>query len=68
MIQCGSFLQEVLQKKLPYTNIDYTDYVVHFGNGSWKKNANTTLQTGNFEISKLTDSQWLCKYKNLFMT
>lgn len=31
----ASFLEDVVKKKLPYKNINYKNYLVHFRNGSW---------------------------------
>lgn len=31
----ASFLEDIVNKKLPYKNINYKNYLVHFRNGSW---------------------------------
>lgn len=62
----GSFLQEALKLNLPYNKIDYNDYIVHYGNGSWKENSTKIPQGDIFERSQLSKFEWLHKYKNLW--
>jgi hypothetical protein len=48
----ASFLEDIVKKKLPFRNIDYRKYLVHFRNGSW----------GN-KSYKL----WLAQYKKYWL-
>lgn len=48
----ASFLEDVITNKLPYHNINYMQYLVHFRNGSWSNK--------NFK-------SWLMTYKHLWM-
>lgn len=59
----GSFLQDAIKLKLPYKHIDYNDYLVHYGNGSWKENSNKIPQGDIFARSPLDKFQWMYQYK-----
>lgn len=63
---CGHFLQEVLQKKLPFREIKYEDYIVHYGNGSWKTNSSKVAQNSAFIKSNKSPYQWLIENKELW--
>ncbi len=63
---CGHFLQEVLKYKLPYKEINYENYVVHYGNGSWKSNSTNIVQNSAFSKSNKNCFQWLIENKSLW--
>ena len=62
----GFFLQSVINKQLPYKKISYNDYVVHYGNGSWKTNATSAKQNSGFNCANLSKEEWLTKYRQLY--
>lgn len=48
----ASFLEDVINKKLPYKDINYNNYLVHFRNGSW---------------SNKSYKHWLMQYKQYWL-
>lgn len=61
----GGFLYHQIQnKKLPFLKINYTDYIEHYGNGSWK--SKNSCHDKTFNISNNTALEWIYKYKNLW--
>ena len=59
----GTFLQDIVKNKTPLKRIKWTEYVVHYGNGSWR-NSKTTgnlpgSENGNYK-------NFLLKYKDLY--
>lgn len=58
------FLQSCLTKKIKFNLINYKNYVVHYGNGSWKNNGNSFVS--HFQTEHLNENDWLKKYKELY--
>ena len=50
----GWFYTQVVNQQLPYCRINYNDYVVHYGNGSWKD-----AGVADFPTSKISLYEWL---------
>jgi len=59
----GSFGIDILKNNIDYKHINVTDYVVHFGNGSFRGN-NLTANLPNTEYGTYKD--FLMRYKNLW--
>ncbi len=60
----GTFIQDIIKNNIPMTNIKWSDYVIHFGNGSWR--GNRTF--GNLPGSKKgTFQQFLMENKSLWL-
>lgn len=59
----GWLLQQCQKNKLPFSTINYNDYVIHYGNGSWKENGNKCSSLKTFKIDKFS---WLHTYKHLY--
>ena len=58
----GYFRTEIFKKQLKINKIDLEDYIVHFGNGSWRKTNSANLkhsENGTFK-------DFLLKYKTLW--
>jgi hypothetical protein len=62
----GSFLEECKNKKITYKKINYNDYIVHYGSGSWRKNVKDKSRYQE-NYKNFTENDFLCKYKFLFM-
>lgn len=59
----GTFIQDIIKNHTPMKRIKWSDYVVHFGNGSWR-NSKTF---GNLPGShKGNFKEFLLKYKSLW--
>lgn len=58
------FLQTCLKKEIKFNLVNYKDYVVHFGNGSWKDKGNSWVS--HFQIEQMDENNWLEKYKELY--
>lgn len=59
----GFFLTQIIENKLKLQKINYNDYVVHYGNGSWKENGNKKSSLNTYKMDKF---EWLNKFKNLW--
>lgn len=59
----GYFLSQIKDKNLNITKINYEDYIVHYGNGSWKENGNKKSSLKRYKIDKF---QWLNVFKELW--
>ena len=57
----GFFRTQILEKHLPYANIDLNDYIVHYKNGSWAERANQM-----FNLKRKTPLEWLEDNKHLW--
>ena len=60
----GTFIQDIIKNNTPMKRIKWTDYVVHFGNGSWRF-GNTSANLPN--SSKGTFQQFLIENKTYWM-
>lgn len=58
----GTFKQELLNNNIQIKLIKWTDYIIHYGNGSWRKNNFSNLK--NTEQGNFTD--FLMKNKRLW--
>ena len=59
----ASFYEDII-KIHSHKKITYTDYIVHYGNGSWRNDKHGPL--GNFGISKLPYQMWAMQHKELW--
>lgn len=58
----GTFCRDILSNNVPYKRYNIYDYIVHFGNGSWRKFNTANLpntEKGNY-------AEFLIKYKELW--
>ncbi len=59
----GLFLSMINDKKLKIKRIKFEDYIVHYGNGSWKENGNKHSALKTYKINY---KEWLSKFKELW--
>ena len=59
----GYFLTQVKENNLSLRKINFEDYVVHYGNGSWKENGNKRSSLKTYKMDKF---EWMNKFKNLW--
>lgn len=58
----ASFLEDIISNKYPFKKIKYEDYVVHYGNGSWKSDR----KSYTFTIKNISFQEFLLNYKHLW--
>ena len=58
----SSFYEDITKNELPFNEIKYTDYVVHYGRGSWK----SSRRTFTYKVTPGTFQEFLLANKSLW--
>lgn len=58
----ASFLEDIKKLKMPINKINYNDYIIHYGNGSWKSNR----KSYTFDVINASFQEFLLKNKSLW--